>query len=108
MLEQLALGRVREAVELEGVLPDMEVRLERDLLDAVCAAQRGRRCRNEVADAAHIEHEAVRTAGDRLAPESGDHALTFSRGGASAWQIATASASEACVELGGSVSLRIV
>jgi hypothetical protein len=43
-----------------------------------------------------VEDEAVGRARDRATPELRDHALTIlSSGGASAWQIATASASAA-------------
>ena len=40
MLEELALGRLGEAVELERVLAHVEVGLERDLSPALGAAAR--------------------------------------------------------------------
>ena len=39
MLEQLPLGRVRESVELQRVLADVEVGLERDLAVALGASE---------------------------------------------------------------------
>ena len=40
VLEQLSLGRLGEAVELERVLADVQVRLEGDLVGALRSAQR--------------------------------------------------------------------
>ncbi len=96
LLEELALGRVGEPVQLERVLPDVEVRLDGDVLRAARLRQRARRRLDEIADPADVEHEAFGAAPDRLPAELGDHEATFLRsGGASAWQMATASASAA-------------
>ena len=96
LLEELSLGRVGEAVELKGVLADVKVRLDRRLLRASGLGERARRRLDEIADAADVEHEAVGPAPDGLAAELRDHDATcLSSGGASAWQMATASASAA-------------
>ena len=58
----------REPVELECVLPDDEVRLDRDLAVALGQPQRGRRRRDEIPDAVDVEDEAVRTPHDRQCP----------------------------------------
>src|SRR3954467_1580643 len=108
MLEELAFGAVREAVELERVLAHVQVGLEGDLAPALREPQRGRRGVHEIADAADVEDEPFTGARDRLAAQPGDHpAAARSRGGASAWQIATARASEAWCELGAVRSPRI-
>ena len=87
-------------------------RYRRDTSAYLCALgppDRARSRRHEVADAVHVEDEAVRAVGDRRAPQPGDHDATALRSGdASAWQIATASASDACVDEGSSRSARIV
>ena len=55
-----------------------------------------RRRGDEVADAVHVQNDAGGRPGDDPAAEPGDHVATIRRsGGASAWQIATASASAA-------------
>ena len=108
MLEELPLRSVGEAVELERVLADVGVDLERDL-PRVGPPRRTRRRGDEVADPVHVEDETVGTVGNRRPAQPRDHdATTFISGGASAWQIATASASEACVDAGGERSPRIV
>ena len=95
MLEQLPLVGVGEAVELKGVLAHVQVCLDDDLLRLGRQAEHARGRVDEVADAVDVEHEPV-AASDRDAAEPRDHPATIlSRGGASAWQIATASASEA-------------
>src|SRR5207253_10375776 len=101
VLEELALGRLREPVELERVLAHVQVRLEGHLSPALGEARGRRSHRDRVADAADLEHELVARARDRLAPEPRDHPAALSSGDASAWQIATASASEACCGVGG-------
>jgi len=94
VLEQLALLAVREPVELERILADVEVRLDRQL--PVPGRSEHRRCRlHEVADAADIEDEDVPSPAGRYAAEPPDHDATRWSGEASAWQIATASASAA-------------
>ena len=105
--EELPLGRVREAVELEHVLPNVEVGVDRDLGSALGLPQRARRRGDQVADSADVDEQAVRRPRDRLAPETGDHAVTFRSGGASAWQTATASASDAWSDISPS-SPRII
>ena len=96
LLEELSLCGVGEAVQLEGVFADVEVRLDRHLLRASGLCERARRRLDEIADPAHVEHEALRPASDGLATKLGDHDATcFKSGGASAWQMATASASAA-------------
>src|SRR5581483_12185257 len=108
LLEQLSLGRVGEAVQLERVLADMRVDLEHDLAVTLGPAERGRRGGDEVADAVDVEHDPVRAPRDRRPAQAGDHDATLSIGGASAWQIATASASDACVDSGRVFRARIV
>ena len=95
VLEQLALLAVGEPVELERVLANVEVGLDRDLARRRPPPERRRRRLHEVADAADVEHEAVGAAADRDAAEPPDHDATRWSGDASAWQIATASASAA-------------
>ena len=108
LLEELSLGGVGEAVQLEGVLADVEVRLDRHLLRASGLRERARRRLDEIADPAHVEHEAVRPAPDGLAAKLRDHDATcFKSGGASAWQMATASASAAWCGSGVASSPRI-
>ena len=105
--EELPLGRVREAVELERVLADVEVRLERDLATGIGTAERARGRGHEVPDPADVEDEAVRRPPDRNSAEARDHPVASSSGGASAWQIATASASASCDEPGSASSPRM-
>src|SRR5262249_1363650 len=108
-LDQLALCGVGEAVQLEGVLADVRVDLERDLARAVRFSHRARGDRDQVADAIDVEDEAVGTMRDRRSTQARDHdATAFESGDASAWQIATASASEACVDSGGAPRATIV
>src|SRR6185437_5000300 len=82
----------------------------------------GRRRRvDEVADASDVEDEPLRRVRGGLTSEAGNHARSVrtgtdvplypaarSSGGASAWQIATASASAAWCGVGGSESDRII
>ena len=107
MLEQLPLGRLGEAVELQRVLPHMRVHLDGDLLGALRTPQRALRRGHEVADAAHVEDERVATQPCRSTGQAGDHPTARSSGGASAWQIPTASASAAWWGSGSSFSPRI-
>ena len=106
LLEELAFLRAGEAEELHRVLTDVEVGLDGDLLCAVCLLYRRGRGEHAVPDAVHVEDEALGVAGDGLPAEARDHrrppAAAMS-GGASAWQIATASASAAWCGLGISV-----
>ena len=83
--EELALGALGEAVELH----DVSSRTCRyvstiDLLGAVGLAQRARRRRDEVADAADVEDEALRRRRDRLAAQARDHVLSPPSSGAAA------------------------
>jgi hypothetical protein len=71
----------------------VEIGLEGDVLPALGFAQRPLRRLDEVADAVHIEHDAVELPRDDAAPELRDHPAAWSSGGAIAWQMATASAS---------------
>ena len=107
--EELALRSVGEPVELQRVLADVQVRLERRPR-RVPAARRSALgvAATQVADAAHVEDEPVRRASGRRAAQAGDHPATSSSGGASAWQIATASASAACDDGGSASSLRMI
>src|SRR5262249_31109771 len=108
-LEQLALLGVCEPVELECVLPYDEVRLDRQLLRPLGEPQRCGRRRDEVADAADVEHEPVGAPRDGLPAEARDHPDTVrSSGGASTWQMATASASAAWSGRGSRSRPRIV
>jgi hypothetical protein len=110
LLEELALVLIREAEELHRVLAHVEVRLEDDFIDSVGPLRRRRSREEPVADAIHLQDETVRVPGDGLAAEARDQrALPTSAasGGASAWQIATASASAAWWGFGGSASPRI-
>src|SRR5581483_3830239 len=106
--EELPLGSVGEAVELERVLAHVQVRLDGHLLRAVGRAYRARGRGHEVADAADVEQEPLRGGSDGLATQARDHPATLSSGGASAWQIATASASAAWLGVGSSDKPRIV
>src|SRR5262249_57293187 len=97
VLEQLALGGFAEAVELERVLADVQVGVERDLSPGLRHPRRRRRDGQRVPHAADVEHDAVAggRARDRRPTQARDHPAAFKSGGASAWQIATASASAA-------------
>src|SRR5439155_414334 len=84
----LALVAVREPVELEGVLADVQIRLDRDLGAQLRAPQRARRRLDEVADAADVEDEpAVGPPADGSASQARDHEAALRSGGASTWQI---------------------
>src|SRR5205085_2268300 len=96
LLEEFALLEVGEAVQLEGLLAHVQVGLDAELPPAVGEPERARRGVEEVADAVHVQDQAVRRAARRKAPQPCNHADAIRRsGGASAWQIATASASAA-------------
>ena len=110
LLEELALVGVREAEELHRVLAHVEMRLEDDLVRFVGLFHRRRSRKEPVSDAVHVQDQTVRVPGDGLAAEARDHRALparAARGGASAWQIATASASAAWWGFGGSASPRI-
>ena len=85
----------------------MQLGVQRDLVGAVGLPCRGGRRRNEIADAADVDHEAFGRVRDRAAAQPGDQPAILSSGGASAWQIATANASAACVGVGSSCMPRI-
>src|SRR5207248_5692841 len=70
--KQLPLAAVGEAVELEDVLADVEVRLDRDLVGGLALSDGRGSGMNEVADASHIEHEALGRVGSGLAAQTGD------------------------------------
>src|SRR5207248_9038645 len=93
-LEELALLRGRESVQLQGVLADDRVDL---YCDVAAPEPLHRGCGvDEVADAVHVDDEALPRPPRHAAAQPGDHATTaFSNGGAMAWQIATARASAA-------------
>src|SRR5207253_5663352 len=95
------------AVQLQRVLAYVEVDLDRGLLPHAGLDARSRG--DEVADAADVENEARRRARRDRPTEARDHspAASSRRAGASAWQIATASASAAWCGLGGSGRPRI-
>ena len=107
VLEELALGRLGEAVELERVLAHVRVDLDGDLLRALRAPQRALRRGHEVADAVHVEDERVAAQPCGPTRQASDHPTARSSGGASAWQIPTASASAAWWGSGSSFSPRI-
>ena len=90
--EEVALVRRAEAVELQRVLADVQVRLDRQIALARVPQHGG--CRlDEVADAVDVEHQPGSRKAGRTSAQPRDHAGTGR--GAVAWQIATASASEA-------------
>src|SRR4051794_17621896 len=105
-LEQLALGAGREPVELERVLAHVRIDLDGDL--AVSEPVHGRRRLHEVADAAHVDDKPAPRAAVDPSAQPGDQLTYLRSGGASAWQIATASASAAWFGRGRSSSARIV
>ena len=108
LLEQVALRAVGEAVERQGVLSHDEIRLHDDLVGAVGTPQRARRRGDEVPHPVDVDDKPLRPARDGLPAQPCDHdAIAFSSGGASAWQIATASASAACDGVGAAFSPRI-
>ena len=79
--------------------------LDRDV--AVAEALHGRRRADEIADAVHVDDEALpRPPGDASA-QTRDHAVSLISGGMSAWQIATARASAAWLGAGTSSRARI-
>ena len=105
--EELPLGRIGEAVELERVLAHVEVGLDGDLRRALRRPQHRRRRGDEVADASDLDDEPVGRTGDRASAQARDHPASLASGGVNAWQIATASASASCVVRGSSSSARI-
>ena len=106
--EKLALRRFGEPVELQRVFAHVQVRVQRHLVDSVRLADRGRRRSDEIADAADVQDETFTRVRDGTTTQARDQpATTSSSGGASAWQIATASASAAWVGEGGSASPRM-
>ena len=96
MHEQLALGGVGEAVQLQRVLAHVEVRLDRDLGAALRRAQHRRRRGHEVADAVDVEQQPVRRVRPRACRATARSRRHPASGGISAWQMATASASASC------------
>jgi hypothetical protein len=105
--EELSLGGVGEAVELERVLAHVQVRLDRDLAAPLGGTHGPGRRGDEIADPVHVEHEAVGRPAGELAPQARDHPVSRRSGGASAWQIATASASAAWFGVGLAGSARM-
>ena len=107
LLEELPLGSVGKAVQLERVLADVQVGLDDDL-DGALRLLYHAGCRVQpVADATNFEDKPVRVVLHRRPAEAGDHRwppTTARSGGASAWQIATASASAAWCGRGSSES----
>ena len=73
MLEELALGGLGEAVELKRVLAHVKIGLERHLAAALGQAERRRRHRQRVADAADVEHEPLARASRPAFPQARDH-----------------------------------
>ena len=71
--EERALGRVREAVELQRVLADVQVRLDRHLGSAVGAPQDARRRADEIPDAPDVEDEPVDGSAGGYAAKPRDH-----------------------------------
>ena len=100
MQEELPLGRVGEAVELERVLAHVQIGLDDGLAPALGRPNRARSGGEQVADAVDVEHEAVGRPADELPAQPADHPAIRISGGASAWQIATASASAAWLGVG--------
>ena len=82
--------------------------LERDLVGVARQPPRPRGREHEVADPVDVEHEPVAGLAREPPAQPRDHPATaFRSGGASAWQIATASASDAWSGVGRFSSLRI-
>src|SRR2546421_2284398 len=131
-LEELALGSLGRAEQLQDVLPHMKIRLEHDLSPGLRLPPGAVRGVDEVADAADIQNDAGRRARDDLPAKPRDHEVRLgarpdgpaahrtlpigttrrcyailSSGGASAWQIATARASAAWCGVGGCLRPRI-
>src|SRR6185312_8002751 len=97
-----------EPVQLHRVLADVQIRLDHHLVGAVGLPCGAWRRSDEVADAADVEEQPLRRRRDGRAAQAGDHADTaFRSGEASAWQIATASASAAWFGVGSSLSPRM-
>ena len=95
MFEELALGRLGEPVQLERVLANVQVGVERDLAPRLRLAERAQRRLDAIADAVDVEDDPVEHPRDDGAPQRGDHPVARRSSGAIAWQIATASASAA-------------
>ncbi len=72
-LEELALGRLCEAVELERVFADVEVGVERDFFPTLRLVQRALGRLDEVADPVDVEDDAVEPPRDDPTPEARDH-----------------------------------
>ncbi len=86
----------------------MEVRLERDLVAFARAPPRPSGRLHEIADPANVQDDAVAGLAGEATPQPRDHPATARRsGGAIAWQIATASASDAWSGVGRDSILRI-
>ena len=111
MEEEVALLLVREPVQGQRVVPGDQMRVQGRLLAA--RGDRLQRLRGDgqaVADAAGLDHHVVRAPDQDLAANRGDHP-TGTPGSAAcgawtarawpAWQMATASASEAWSDTGG-------
>ena len=105
--EQVALGRVRKAIQLERVLRTC-MYVCSDTSAAPSAApprtaspRRGSRLRR------HRQRDRRVGVRDRAAAQAGDHPAILNSGGAERSQIATASASAACVGFGRSCMDRI-
>src|SRR5439155_19273254 len=96
--EQVPLFRRAEAEQLQRVLADVQVCLDRQLLPAL-AQHRGGRL-DELADAVDVEYETGRRQARALPSQPSDHRANSARRGAVAWQIATASASAAWFGVG--------
>src|SRR5437764_16991 len=72
-LEELALGSLGKAEQLQDVLPHMKIRLEHDLSPGLRLPPRAVRGVDEVADAADIQNDAGRRARDDLPAKPRDH-----------------------------------
>src|SRR4029079_18221314 len=98
--EQIAFLLGREAVQRQRVLAHDQVREQsRGFADTGHVAQRLRRDRQPVADAAAQDDDVIAAADRDLALDERDHAVAFASAACSgaplAWQMATASASAA-------------
>ncbi len=83
--EQLPLGSVGEPVQLQGVLAHVQVRLQGDFLAALGLSESPLGRMKEVADAPHVEDDALGAPRCHFPTKGRDHrAITSSKGGASA------------------------
>jgi hypothetical protein len=73
LLEELALARFREAVEVEGVVAHVQVGLEHDLLGAVRKANRARSREESVADSTDVHNQPLGVEGDGPAANARNH-----------------------------------